>query len=154
MAQFARPDADTVIGEFTDEAAGTTSIFQSIDEVTPEDVGFIQSAAHNAAFGAAVYACRLSDVTDPVSSSGHILRWRTAVDVAAQEPVDFDLELRQGYVSEVTQGTLINTATTTQNRANITSTTFTDTTGTLGGAEADAITDYTDLFYRMILTWT
>jgi len=141
MPQFARPDADTTLGNYQNQAGGTTNIFQAIDESTASDADYIRSPASPVN---EVYVCRLSDVTDPALSTGHIMRMRTAVDQAAQEALDFTQQLRQGYVSEGTQGTLI----ASQSRTGVTSTTFTDSAYTLSGAEADAITDYTALFFR------
>jgi len=141
MPQYARPDADTTIGNFQDQAGGTTNIFQAIDEASPNDADYIRSPA---APVNEVYVCRLSDVVDPVSSSGHFIRMRTAVDQAAQQSLDVTQQLRQGYVSEGSQGTLI----ASQSRTAITSTTFTDSAYTLSAAEADAITNYLDLFLR------
>lgn len=144
MPQVARPDADTTLGNFRDEAAGVTNIFNSIDEATASDTDFIESPA---APVNEVYVARLSDVVDPVSSSTHVMRMRTAVDVGAQQALDFTQQLRQGYVSEGTPGTLI----ASQARTGVTSVTFQDSAYTLSGAEADAITDYTALFYRFIV---
>lgn len=144
MAQFARPDADTTIGNFQDQAGGTTNIFQGIDEVGASDADYIRSPASPVN---EVYVCRLSDVVDPVSSSNHIMRMRTAVDQASQESLDFTQQLRQGYTNEGAQGTLI----ASQSRTGVTSTSFTTSTYTLSGAEADAITDYTALFFRFLV---
>ena len=41
MAQFSRPDSDASIGNFEDELGGTSNIFNSIDEVSPDDNDFI-----------------------------------------------------------------------------------------------------------------
>ena len=91
---------------------------------------------------------RLSDVTDPVSSTGHSMRMRSATDVASGgETLDFTLQLRQTYVSEASLGTLIATLT----RNGVTGNTWTTTTYTLSAAEADAVTDYTALFYRLLI---
>lgn len=144
MAQFARPSADTTLGNFTDEGGGTTDIFQSIDEATASDVDFIQSPTSPTS---EVYVCALSSVTDPESSSGHIMRMRTSTDQDAEETLDFTQELRQGYTGEGGQGTLI----ATNSRSGVSSTTWTDTSYTLSGAEADSITDYSDLFYRFVV---
>jgi hypothetical protein len=143
MTQFARPDADQLIGNFSDEGGGTTDIFQSIDELSPNDTDYIRSPASPVN---EVYVCRLSDVTDPVSSSSHVMRMRTATDLDAQEVLDFTQQLRQGYTNEGSQGTLI----VTQTRASVSSTSFTTSEYTLSAGEADAITDYTDLFFRFL----
>ena len=146
MPQFARPSADTNNpGGFTDQAGGTTNIYATIDEAAPaNDADYIRSPASPAS---AVYVTKLSNVVDPVSSTGHIMRMRTATDLANQESITFTQELRQGYVSEASLGTLI----ASQTRSAVTSTTFTDSVYTLTAAEADAITDYTALYYRFIV---
>lgn len=145
MPQFARPDADADnTGAFTDQGGGSTSLFATIDETAASDADYIRSPTSPAS---AVYTARLSDVTDPASSTGHIMRMRTSVDLAAQESIDFTQQLRQGYVSEASQGTLI----ASQSRTGVTSTTWTDSAYTLSAAEADAITDYTALFFRFIV---
>ena len=145
MPQFARPDADTTLGNYTDNAAGTTNIFQAIDETSASDADFIrspQSPVNEA------YVCRLSDVTDPASSSGHTMRMRTANDVASGgETLDYTQQLRQGYVSEGSQGTLI----ASQQRTGVADDTWTTSSYTLSAGEADAITDYTALFYRFLV---
>lgn len=141
MSQFARPNADTTLGNYTDDGGGTTNIFQTIDEASANDADFIQSPQTPIN---EVYVCALSAITDPESSTGHIMRMRTSTDQDAQETLDFTQELRQGYTGEGAQGTLI----ASQSRNGVSSTTWTDSAYTLSGAEADAITDYSDLFFR------
>lgn len=148
MPQFGRPSTDDIIGEYTDEAGGVTNIWSHIDEVTAVDTDYIRSAAHNAGFGAAAYTTKLTSVTDPVSSTGHIMRFRYSTDLDNQEPVDFGLDLRQGNAP----GTIIASH---PGVANVVSSTWTTAADyTLSAAEADAITNYADLFYRFTLTWT
>jgi hypothetical protein len=145
MPQFCRPDNDfNNPGSFLDQAGGSTNIYTAIDEVTADDGDYIKSPPSPVN---AVYVARLSDVTDPVSSSGHTMRMRTSTDLDGQEVLDFTQQLRQGYVSEGNQGTLI----ASQARNGVSSTTWTTSTYTLSGAEADAITDYTALFFRFIV---
>lgn len=144
MPQFSRPDADTTLGNYSDQAGGTTNIFQSIDEASADDGDFIRTPTSPVN---EVYVCRLSDVSDPISSSGHIMRMRTSTDLDAQEVLDFTQQLRQGYTNEGAQGTLI----ATQSRNGVASTTWTTSAHTLSGAEADAITNYNDLFFRFVV---
>lgn len=144
MPQFARPSADTSIGTYTDAGGGTTNIFQSIDESSANDSDYIRSVVSPSS---AVYVCALSSVTDPALSTGHIMRMRTSVDQASQETLDFTQQLRQGYTNEGAQGTLI----ASQSRNGVTSTTWTDSSYTLSGGEADAITNYAQLFYRFVI---
>ena len=140
MPQFARPDADTIIENWTDEGGAATDLFQSIDEVTFDDADFVRSPLP--AVAGDVYVCRLSDVTDPAVSTGHIIRARLNKS-GGGATIDMTVELRQGYVSEASQGTLIATLT----QANVTNS-FVEYTYTLSAGEADSITDYTDLFLR------
>ena len=145
MAQFARPDADALVGNFENEATATTNLFQSIDEVSASDADFVQSPVSPVN---EVYVARLGDVTDPASSTGHVMRMRSSNDIGAGgETLDYTLELRQGYVDETTKGTLIASL----SRTSVNSSTWTDSSHTLSGAEADAITDYTALFYRLVI---
>ena len=142
MPQFARPDNDfNNPGSFLDQGGGGVNIYLAIDEVSADDADYIKSPTSPTN---AVYVARLSDVVDPVSSSGHIMRMRTSTDLDAQEVISFIQQLRESYVNEGAQGTLI----ATQTRAAVSSTTWTTSTYTLSGAEADAITDYTALFFR------
>jgi hypothetical protein len=145
MAQFGRPSADTNNpGAYTDQAGGSANIYTTIDEVAASDADFVRSPQVPAT---SVYVSKLSNLTDPLQSTGHILRIRYAKDVAAGAQIDLTVELRQGYVSEASLGTLIKSRTFT----NITET-FTTDAYTLSGAEADAITDYTALYLRFIST--
>lgn len=144
MPQFGRPSADTNNpGGYTDQAGGSTNIYTAIDEATADDADYIRSPQSPSN---AVYVTKLSSLVDPNSSTGHIMRMRTSADLDNQQSIDFTLQLRQGYVSEASQGTLIATHT----RAGVNSTVWTTTSYTLTAAEADAITDYTNLYYRLV----
>ena len=142
MAQFARPDATTTIGTYTDHSGGTTNIHTTIDESSADDNDYVKSVAAPSS-AAAVF--RLSDVNDPVSSSSHVIRVRARNGVSGGKAVDLTVQLRQGYTNEGSQGTLIATLT----QASVASS-FTDYSATLSGAEADAITDYADLSLRIV----
>ena len=145
MAQFGRPIADTCIGNWTDEAAGTTDIYQGIDEVTAEDAEYIQSELNPSA---SPYVCALTTtLEDPVSSTGHIMRWRRRKSASGGAEINLVVQLRMGYVNEGTPGTQI-----TSQTDNTLPSTWTDTSYTLIGGEADTITDYTDLAIRIAAT--
>jgi len=146
MPQFLRPIQDVANpGNWTTHTGGTTNLYTAIDEVTADDTDYIQSPASPSN---AVYVTKLSSAVDPNSSTGHIIRMRTSVDVDNQQAITITQQLRQGYVNETTQGTLIDS----QTRSNITSTTWTTSQYTLTATEADAITDYTNLYFRFIAT--
>ena len=142
MAQFGRPSADTSIGDYTDELGGVTNIYTGIDEVAAEDVEFVRSIIDPVA---APYATALTSLSDPLSSTGHIIRWRRQKDVALGATVNLTVQLRQGYVSEATPGTLIaEKATVAVPDA------WADDSLTLSAAEADAITNYPSLALRFV----
>lgn len=133
MAQFARPDNDDSIGSYVDDGGGTTNIYQAIDETTASDTDFIASDWDPLV---SVYIAGLSSVTDPASSSGHILRFRYQKgESGGGQPATINLtvRLRQG------------TTTIVQQAFNDISTTWTDGSITLTTGQADSITDYSDL---------
>ena len=43
MTQYGRPSADTYLGNWEDDGAGTTNIYLAIAEVTPDDGDYIIS---------------------------------------------------------------------------------------------------------------
>ena len=145
MPQFGRPSADTNNpGSWTDQAGGSTSIYTTIDETSPSDTDYVRSPLTPSA---SVYVTEYTNLEDPLSSAGHILRTRYAKSAAGGAQIDLIAQLRQGYVNEGTQGTLI-VARTFTNISDV----FATDAYTLSGAEADAITDYTSLFLRLSAT--
>ena len=75
MAQFARPNEDEVNSGGTDAWAATSGsdLYAMIDETSFSDSDYISTSDSGST---ATYKVHLSSVTDPVSSSGHILRYR------------------------------------------------------------------------------
>ena len=126
MAQFARPDADVT-------NTGTNG-FAAVDESTPSDADF-WFGDNNTAEELEV---SLSNVTDPSSSAGHTFRYRVAKTNAGTvdgggNAVTVTARLMQGATQIAADSAKTATGTWTQYDF------------TLSGAEADAITDYTDL---------
>lgn len=143
MAQFARPSVDTDnTGAWVDEAAGSVNIYDGIDEVSASDVDYIESPANPSS---AVYTTALTSVDDPVSSTGHTVRVRYAKNTTGGGQIDLTVQLRQGYVSEASPGTLI----AAWSYTNI-SNTLTTAAETLSAGQADAITNYGSLFLRFV----
>jgi hypothetical protein len=137
MAQFARPDNDDSIGSWTDDAGGTTNIFQAIDEVSPNDTDYVRSENDPVS---SIYITGISSVTDPMSSANHIVRYRYQKGESgggAPGVIDVIIELREAT-----------TVIASQTHNGIT-TTVTAGTFTLTGGEADSITDYTNLNIRL-----
>lgn len=129
MAQFARPDSTVLAGSWV---TGSAALWQAIDEVTASDADFISSSSGPVND---LTEMGLSDVTDPVSSSGHLIRFRHAENGAVTS-ANMVLRVR-----------LLQGATVIAERSfNGVGTSYvTDATFTLTSGEADAITDYTNL---------
>lgn len=144
MAQFARPSADTYNADgWTEDDGDTTNMYQEIDETSLDDADYIRSALTPTSD---VYVCALTSVEDPQSSSGHTVRVRRSKDAAGGDTITLTAELRQGYVDEGSQGTLIATIMS----AVTIDETWTTTTYNLSAGEADAITNYASLFLRFV----
>ena len=138
MAQFGRPSADTVRTAWTDQGGGTTNIYTTIDETVASDADYIKTAAPP---GTNEYETLLKSLTDPVSSTGHIMRWRRRKQPASgSAQINLTVRLLQG-------GTQIVSRADTDIPG-----TFTDSSYTLSAGEADAITDYTDLRLEWVAT--
>lgn len=129
MSQYLRPDSNI-------SATNITGSYADLDEVTANDSDYITASA--TADGEAVYG--LTDVTDPVSSSGHTIRFRArkAYDGGYARNVECHLYQVWDYIADFA--------------ANDISDTFTDYSYTLSAAEADSISDYTGL--RLIFVTT
>ncbi len=146
MAQYARPTSDITDGNWLDELGAATLFAHIIAQVdgslsSSDDATYIESGS---APSADAFACHLGDPEDPAVSTGHVMRWRRGKDSAGGSQIDLTVQLRMAYVSEGTQGTQI----TSQADTNIPDA-FTNNSYTLSGAEADNITDYTDLQLRL-----
>ena len=107
-----------------------------------DDADYIQSAL---APSNAAYVTKLTSVEDPQSSSGHVVRYRYQKNAAGGAQIDLTVELRQGYVSEGSPGTLIAQWVHTDIPS-----AWTGQAQTLSGAQADSISDYGSLFLRFV----
>jgi hypothetical protein len=138
MAQFARPSADTVRTGWVDQADGTTNIYGTIDEVSYSDADYIKSPTPP---GTNEYETLLTTVTDPVSSSNHVIRWRRRKQPASgSATINMTVRLMCGTTQITSQAD------------NALPTSFTDTSYTLSGGEADSITNYADLRLEFVAT--
>ena len=140
MSQFGRPDQDTFLGAYTDEVGGVVDIFNAINEVVRDDGDYIQSEVNP---NQSVYVCRLSSVTDPLDDTNHFVNFTARKQPSSSFALDLTVEIREGYVSEVSQGTLIDGLV----LANITAI-FTDYQFEILAPEV--ITNYADLFLRIV----
>ncbi len=131
MAQFGRPDSDVSTGSWS-QSTGST-LWETLDEVTPSDSDFIQDAAANT-------TCEvgLTTLTDPVSSVLHVVRFRMRAS-GSGGPERVNVQLIQGT-------TVIGASGNQTNRSG----SFAEKTFTLTSGEADSITNYADLRLRII----
>lgn len=137
MAQILLPDSDVATGSWT-----ATPLWSKVDDdstVNASGDGTTIASDNNTAPDNADFT--LSDGTDPESSTGHILRARWNKDSTGGHAITAVLELWQGTAGS---GTLIATLSVVDIGA-----TEVESTYTLSGAEADAITNYADLQLRL-----
>jgi hypothetical protein len=128
--------ADSVDGSWTDDTGGT-NLSGAIDETTASDTDYIQSELSPSASGCRV---KLESGGDPASSSDHEIQWRAGKNATGGQTINMTVKLYQGGGNSLGGGTLI--ADFDRNAVDA----LTDYVETLSGGEADAITDYTDLY--------
>ena len=148
MAQYSVPSADITDGNWLNASASATDIYLSIVPGTPGSIGAGDDATYaesDANPSASFFVVDMSTIEDPVSQTGHILRWRRQKDAAGGGQIDLTVELRKAYVTEGAPGTVISTTSDTD-----LSETVATTTDPLSAGEADAITDYGDLQVRFV----
>lgn len=137
MAQFAYPSGDVT-------ATNWTGSYTAIDEgATPSDSDYVYSQDNPSSTD--YFEVTLDSLTDPVSSTGHVLRWRHvlidggAVASDAGTGCDLDVYLRQGTTTTIASKlTIVLDAVLSWTADSI----------TLSAGEADSITDYTALRFR------
>ena len=140
MVQKARPISDVTNVGWSNQAAATTNLFQSVNETTPSDGSF--NITGTTPLGS-VLVHKLSVTTDPGTTASHALRWRQSKNLADGEQINHLFGLYQGYTNEGAKGTLI----AQQLQANLSATTFTSTL-TLTAAEVTSITSRGNLYVR------
>ncbi len=127
MSQFLRPNNDQDRGGWTDKSGGTTNLYASMDESSPNDTTDYIKAVNVTSLS----RFDLSSVTDPLVSTGHICRIRF-YGTGAGTPEKLTVHVKQGaafikqYVWQNVQSDGV----------------WTTLSYTLSAAEADLITDY------------
>jgi Fibronectin type III domain len=124
-----RPQSDITVGPWAKQDAGVTDLYATIDEAVVDDGDYITTISTG------TYECKLQNVVDPASSSGHVIWYRL-----------------QGPTGTVTvslvQGTTV-IATDTPRTPGAGWTTY---SYYLSAGEANSITDYSDLRIRFVVT--
>jgi hypothetical protein len=128
MAQYARPDGDTDTSIYW----GSGPYWPNIDEVTPNDSDLCRCGGN----GSGTIEVSLSELADPLSSTGHTFRFR-----AWQQ----DHANQRTLAVYLVQGTTVKA---TYAAFNLVKGTATAYELTLSAAEADSISDYNDLRLR------
>jgi hypothetical protein len=150
MAQLAAPISD--IGQGSGVGVGFCTgadNFSLLDEgiAATDGTGSLSSYGDGSGDAATFIECGITSLTDPVSSTGHIMRanWCHGLGCVAPnatgQQTDLTLVLKQGVTTR---------ATSTQ--VNVISGAWENFSYTLSSGEADAITDYTTLTLRTYKT--
>src|SRR5574338_160007 len=142
--QFARPDSDITKDNWDDATGGNNNnvLYDEIDESAQNDADYSTSGPLSLLDTIETWEVGLSNVIDPQSSSNHIVRYAYGKDASGGAQINLTVYLLQG-------GTQI-ASWTHSNIANG----FTLATQTLSAAEADSITNYSDLRLRFTATYS
>lgn len=121
-------------GLWTDQAGGAVNIYTTIDELQSDDTDYVRSPATPAN---AVVEFGLSNLADPARDTGHFVDIRLKKDSAGGDLIDLVIEFRQAAVIKMTY-TITNIPSE-----------WTDYSLALTAAQAQSISDYTDLRIRV-----
>lgn len=139
MAQYARPDADDTVGSWT--PSGGSDLYAMLDETVPDDLKTYITETFSPDT-ADTFIVGLSNVTDPKSSSDHVVRFRGRIPSAfGSNQGSWTITLRQS-TTQIAQDSLVQSDDNTWETKEI----------TLSSGEADSITDYTDLNVSVAFT--
>lgn len=141
--QFARPDSDiTNDNAWDDPAPGGDNdniLYDEIDELARSDADYTTSGPIDLLLDPSeTWEVGLSDVTDPQTSTAHIVRYVFKKDSSGNPQIDLTVTLLQGTTT---------IASWIENNINQN---FRLSTQTLSAAEADSITDYSNLRLRFV----
>ncbi len=135
--QFSRPDNDDLNADnWVGDDASATNIFEHIDDNS--DADWIESAS---AGSSQDYTTGLSSVTDPVTDTGHVVRFTYGKSASGARTFTLDITLRE-----------VSTTIRTFQLTGIDTTGFTQDSFTLTPTEADNIGNYADL--NILITQT
>lgn len=134
MAQYGRPSSTITDSDWTPSTG--VDLWECVNETPASDVDYMRATGNDQ-----TVELKFSSLTDPVSSSGHILRLR-ALATGSSTPEKWTVTIYQG-------ATLIATA---FSNTTVTRTNYADYSYTLTTAQADAITNYTDLRVRIVVS--
>ena len=147
MVQALLPESDLHVGAWKNEAGEVSDLFDSINiEEFSNNFSFAESEIFPLS---SPYATKLSSGLDPGVGTGHILHLDIGKHPINGRQIDLTVEIRQGYVSEASPGTLIHSFSLTDVAALIQGgSSVVDLT--LPSGSADLVSDYTDLSVRFL----
>jgi len=149
MTQLIRPDASTTRtqpeGRLVPAIRGQATMHACMNDIAPASTDYIESLAGSS--GEVMVVGVGDPTTTPTNDFNHIIRFCASKDASGGANVGLLCQLRQSYVSETDQGTLI---------AEFTGTEIPNTVDTffryrLTTGEASLITDYTALSLRFVV---
>lgn len=142
--QYARPDEDVSKENWDDAAGGDNDniLYDEINESSQNDANYSTSGALSLLDTTETWEVGLSSVVDPQSSSNHIVRYTYGKDASGGNVINLTVRLMQGSTQ---------IASWTHNGIG---TGFTLATQTLSAAEADSISNYSDLRLRFTATYS
>ena len=127
------PDADSSIGNWTDQAGGTTDIYQAIDETEASDTDYVKSESNPSS---SAFKVRLSNPgTAPDSSGRHEIAYRYRKNSNGNQQINLTVKLVEGASTVIA----------TWSHTDI-GTTVTAAQQNLSTGEVSSISDYDDLF--------
>lgn len=136
--QYGRPTSDLAAGGYTNQAGGTSNLYQAIDETPASSTDYVQSSALTAGGASATYQTGLGTTTDPITRTGFVWRYRYA---GSNSGVKLVANLKQG-------ATVVKTVTHSPS-----ATSFTDNAVSLTPTEAALITDFAALSHELVASW-
>jgi hypothetical protein len=96
VTEFLRPSGDVSIGGWTDQAGGTSNLYQAIDEVTANDSDFIKSGVNPSGD---TYKCAVSDPIGLIQDATRRIRLGKGVNNSTQ--ININLKLMQTPSTEI-----------------------------------------------------
>lgn len=136
------PNMDITDGNWTNELGNNINLYASVDETDINDDDYIQSEfnPNNSAV-----VLKLPDIPDPEISYGHSVYYRYCKAPDGGDLVNLTVQLCQSYLGELEQGTLI-----AEWVHNDIPDTITSAEQVLTTEQTDSISNYSDLFVRMV----
>lgn len=128
--QIGRPTSDMVVGGWT-----PTPLYQQLNETVPNDSTLVTSPSGTAPS----FQVKLSSLTNPQTTSGLVIRFRAESPGGSGAAEQANAELFQGSTLIAQTGL-----------QSLSRTTFTEINHTLTSAEANSITDYTNLNIKIV----